>query len=428
MTHGSMSYFCPSAIPRRIHDNLSKSQIFVDIFFSVDKVGTLTGGGTDYFRDSSLLFVPAILFLVIMFLGCCPIWIIFNCCENCWYKKRKVHKNFIPWVVFGIWALLYVVYIIVSTSTLINFTEMTGGMVQAVCDIGGSILKIVEWFKEIADIALNLGTQLGATISESNKTIFRTLDKLEADVNGLKQDVDAVVLTITTASSAITAALKDADLADKDIQLPASDLQQIVNDAFGQGGIPSIITAARNSASDTMGSVADTVQSFPNILNDTMASAQQSFETIHRDAFGEGAGIELFVPGLIADEKVNMRGAVLKIMNAIMMVVNLITIPAMAYFPFLLAGGISIAVAFKFCFPSERWACCGRCVSKCGGVMLWLGVMLLLVYNIVFLVVYVMYDDLCTVVVEPNLLVSYAREAYPEQIKQFIPTPPQTTG
>jgi len=65
-------------------------------------------------------------------------------------------------------------------------------------------------------------------------------------------------------------------------------------------------------------------------------------------------------------------------------------------------------------------------------VMLWLGVMLILVYNIIFLVVHVMYDDVCTIATEPNALVSYAREAYPKEIKNtlggFIPASPAKTG
>ena len=398
----------------------------MDLVFNPEKTGTLvSGAGTELFRTPGLLYAP-IFFLVILCCCCLPVWIIFNCCEDCWYKKRKVYKNFVPWLVFGIWALLFLVYIIASTSTFINFTKMTSGMIQTVCDIGGSVLKIGEWFQGIIDIALKLGTQLSDTVSESNVTIFRTLDKLEADVNGLKNDVDAVVVTITAASATISATLRDANLADQDVNLPATDLQQVVKEAFGDGGIKSVITQARASVASVMDSVENTVQTFPKLLNSTMAPALQSLLTFHNDAFGDGAGIAISIPALIPESKLNLQQVVLKVMNAIMTVVNLITIPVMAFFPFLLAGGIVIVVAFKFCFASERWACCGRCLSKSGGVMLWLGVVLALVFNVVFVVLHVMYDDMCVVATEPNALIAYARDAYPDELAKMFPAPQDT--
>lgn len=367
--------------------------------------------GEEYAFASIMTFVPSILLLTILYISCLPVWIIFGCLENCWYKKRKEPKTLVlPCVLWGIWLLVFVVLAIVIGVAQLSFKKFSDGVAGSVCDIDGSLGAVSDWFIDLAWDIQALSLKVSGFLEEGRNDIFDTVKSLTTNIDTVDDTLSLVLKNINLSSAAITVAFSDYGL-DEEISLPVDQLQKQYEEFSNKNkDFQDMIKDAEGTVDKTVDEMKAQIQTFPDSLNRELQNASRSISKMRRDLFAKG---DISFPGVpvLMDEGLQdatLVQAVAKATNALQTLVVLMYIPVFIAAPVLLCGGIAVILVFMSCRENKTLTCCACCASKCGCALLWLGLTVTLWLSIVFLLLGQAYTDTCSIVAAPEFVIDYA--------------------
>ena len=157
-----------------------------------------------YAMASLAVVIPSIMLMVLMCAACPPVFCIFGCCENCWYKKRKIHKKLVPEVVWGVWLFLFLLVLLLTAATTLSFERFTKGMAGSVCDVDGSLGELSAWFHDLAGTVLALGDNIAQELDDGRDNIMQSLDRLSANVDVVGDTLQRVLTSVNVSAQTIT--------------------------------------------------------------------------------------------------------------------------------------------------------------------------------------------------------------------------------
>merc|ERR1719409_1700700 len=384
---------------------------------------TVTPKVSEYFNATTYVIIPSILLIFLLDLSCLPIWIIFGCLENCWYKKRKIPEKLLkPCIVWGIWLGIFFLCILFTLTTGPSLDQFTKGLSGSVCDAAGSMGELAKWLLSLSSIAVDLVKNMVAVLDQGKDNIVGTFTKLSDNIESVGDTLSLVLSNTKASADRITAAFESYGL-DGTITLPIAELEKQSAELSGQNGVFTSSIGHANKSLDVMiDHLKAAAEVFPIFLNATLSSVASEVIKTRDETFGDKGNINMGAVPMVLEsgiENGNMLDLMTQLMAGLHSLNGLLTFPLAMYMIFLLPAGLGVMAAFRFCKGNKAAARCSLCCSKCGCVTLWWGVSVALWYSVFALLISQFYFDTCSVITNPNAAIDYFRVNDPNAFASF---------
>jgi len=323
---------------------------------------------------------------------------------------------------------VFVVLVIVIAAAQNSFKTFSESTADSVCDIDGSLGAVSTWFDDLSSDVDGLSTKISGYLEEGRTAVFKTVDSLEPTIDGVNKTLATVLKNVAVSTTAITTAFADYDL-NGDISLKVGELDKQMDNLNKNGGdYKSIIKDSKAQVDTLVNDVQGTIKEFPSRINTMLQNASATVSNYRRDMFTTGQVSVPAIPVLLDNglKDATVIDAVSTVTDVLQKLVLIMYIPIFISAPVLLIGGIVVIAVFVFCRQSKGMTCFGLCGSKCGCVLLWLGLFAILGTSFLFLVLSQVYNDTCAIMSDPVYVINFAQKNDQAMFQQLVDSFPKT--